>query len=702
MRKYARLAIGAFAIAFTVFVALQFKRPTASSSPDPVVRSDPKAIIESTSGTSKRITGSREDVDVTYQKASTYGDGSTTFTGLTITAADRNRAGRTFTVTANQGQAGQDDSMVTLDGNVQMKASDGMTVKTQHAVYRKADGSVDATGPVEFSRGRFSGSGIGIRYDRTRDFMNIVSQASIRVAPDEAGAGGADITANSASFARHDHTLQLDGSVVIQRGSQRIEADAAVGHLSEDERRVEKLDLHNHARINASGGGPGSLEALTGAEMTLNYAPDGQSLQRALIFDEAAIRLAGEAGKPGRQISSRTLDITMAPDGSTPTLVAARENVVLTFPPDESTPERRIEAAALDARGEAGRGLTRAMFSGEVKFREKGAKVDRAASAVTLEVITKPGMGTIEEARFSHRVKFEEGAMVATAAASRYDPVKGTLELSGSEPGFIAPHLDNEQIAVSATRIDVTLEGPIVDAKGSVKSTILPAKKDAKGDAKPTKLPSMLKQDKDVSVLADQLAYDGTKSLGTYTGNALLFQGDTSVKGDVITIDEKTGDLAASGKAMSSTTREQTDKDNKKQRVPSTGTGKDLKYEDGPRRLTYTGNAHLVGPEGDMSASKIELYLKPDGEEVSRAEAYAEGTDKMTLKEPNRTTTGNRMTYEADKETYVVKGLPATVLDECGRETIGTTLTLVKAADTIVVDGNQIRTQTKGGNGKCQ
>ena len=60
------------------------------------------------------------------------------------------------------------------------------------------------------------------------------------------------------------------------------------------------------------------------------------------------------------------------------------------------------------------------------------------------------------------------------------------------------------------------------------------------------------------------------------------------------------------------------------------------------------------------------------------------------------------MTYEADKETYVVKGLPATVLDECGRETIGATLTFVKAADTIVVDGNQIRTQTKGGNGKCQ
>jgi hypothetical protein len=60
------------------------------------------------------------------------------------------------------------------------------------------------------------------------------------------------------------------------------------------------------------------------------------------------------------------------------------------------------------------------------------------------------------------------------------------------------------------------------------------------------------------------------------------------------------------------------------------------------------------------------------------------------------------MTYTAEKETYVVTGAPATVIDECGRETTGRTLTFVKSADTIVADGNQqIRTQTKGGSGKC-
>jgi lipopolysaccharide transport protein LptA len=216
-------------------------------------------------------------------------------------------------------------------------------------------------------------------------------------------------------------------------------------------------------------------------------------------------------------------------------------------------------------------------------------------------------------------------------------------------------------------------------------------------------MPSMLKQDQPVTVLADSLTYDGTKGTATYTGNSRLFQGDTTVKGDSIAVDEKRGDLNALGHAMTTTTREQTNKDKKKERQQSTATAQDMKYEDGIRRLTYTGAAHVVGPEGDMSAAKIELYLKPSGDELERAEAYADATDKMTLREQNRTTTGTHMTYTADRETYVVDGLPATIVDECGRETIGRTLTFVKATDTIVVDGNQqIRTQTKGGSAKCQ
>jgi lipopolysaccharide export system protein LptA len=139
------------------------------------------------------------------------------------------------------------------------------------------------------------------------------------------------------------------------------------------------------------------------------------------------------------------------------------------------------------------------------------------------------------------------------------------------------------------------------------------------------------------------------------------------------------------------------DKDKKKLRVRSIGTAKTLQYDDAVRRATYTGDAHLSGPQGDMTAEKIELYLKSSGDELERAEGY----DSVTLRDQNRKTTGRRLTYTTADERYVVTGTPVTIVDQCGRETIGKTLTYLKSADTIVVDGSeQTRTQTKG-NSQC-
>src|SRR5262249_38752745 len=156
--------------------------------------------------------------------------------------------------------------------------------------------------------------------------------------------------------------------------------------------------------------------------------------------------------------------------------------------------------------------------------------------------------------------------------------------------------------------------------------------------------PAMLKQDQPVQVLAASMDYDGAISKVSYTGAARLFQSDTSIKGEAITLDNKLGNMTASGNVTTTTVLETTtsakarkggdasarggeagkDKDTTvtKDRSPSIATAKDLKYEDATRHLIYTGNAHMSGPEGDMTAARIELYLKPSGDELERAEAY--------------------------------------------------------------------------------
>ncbi len=361
---------------------------------------------------------------------------------------------------------------------------------------------------------------------------------------------------------------------------------------------------------------------------------------------------------------------------------------------------RTIRSSLLEAKGEPGRGLTRALFTGNVQFRESGAGIDRAARSMTLDLGLKPGMSSIEDARFSHAVHFEQGAMAAVAAAGRYDLDKGTLALSGSEAGATVPHVVNQQIVVDAVKIDVTLDGPKMKAEGNVRSELKPASKGAKpGDTgNDVKMPTMLKQDQPVIVVAEALDYDGTTAKGTYTGSARLFQGDTTIKGDTIVVDNKAGNLAANGNVTSTTVLESTDKDKVGQRQRSTAQAKDFKYEDSNRLLTYTGDAHMNGPDGDMTAQRIVLFLKESGDELERAEAY----DDFTLREQNRETTGKTMVYTTSDEKYVIVGTPVKIVDDCERETTGRTLTFIKSTDNIVVDGNsQTRTQTKGGNGKC-
>ena len=232
-----------------------------------------------------------------------------------------------------------------------------------------------------------------------------------------------------------------------------------------------------------------------------------------------------------------------------------------------------------------------------------------------------------------------------------------------------------------------------MQATGAVKSVLQPAKPGAETKGDGAKLPSMLKSDQPVNVAADQLAYDGTASRAVYTGNALLWQGETSIKSATLTIDSTTGDLSATGPVTTATMLRQTDKKGGKEKVSSIGTSKQFGYVDAVRKATYTGDAHITGPQGDLTSPRVELFLQPSGDELERAEAY----DGVTLRGDGRKTTGVRLTFFGADQRYVVTGSPVTIVDECGRETIGRTLTFFQATDRIVVDGNeQIRTQTRG------
>ena len=697
-QRRARWVIAVFGIVFAVFVARELKRRDPPLPTKPVVRTDPGAIVETTGGNLIRVKGTREDVSVAYEKQFTYEDGTSKLLGVTIVTEERNGS-RTFTITGKEGRLGKNATTIALEGAVKLQGSDGMTVLTEHATFSETDGVVRAPGPVELTRGRVHATGIGMSWDKASDILTILEQAVVHIASDQAAGAASDVTSGNAIFARRDKYLRFERAVRMQRGGQVSEADAAVIHLSQDEGRIETVELHEHARITSAKVSAGGLQAMSGGQMNLKYAADGESLEHALVAGDASIQIAGEPGNPGRQIVATTIDIALGPDGSTPIGLLGREAVQLTFPPAPGTPERTIKAANLDAKGEAGKGLTRAVFAGGVQYRERG-EFPRAVNSDTLDVGLTPGMSSIDDAKFAHAVRFADDRMSARSAAAHYDIEKGTLALTGAEPGALVPHAATEQIAVDAVSIDVTIAGPKLKAVGNVRSTLKPASSGGKpGEtANDVKMPAMLKQDQPVLVVGESMEYDGTSSRGTYTGNARLIQGETSIKGESIVVDNKAGNLGATGGVVTTTVLEQVGKDQKKERVRSIATAKDFTYDDAARRMTYTTDAHMSSPNGDMTATRIELYLKPSGDELERAEAYA----NVALREQSRETTGSKLIYTTANETYVVTGAPVKIVDQCQRETTGRTLTFNKGTDSIVIDGNaQLRTQTKGGNGNC-
>ena len=155
-------------------------------------------------------------------------------------------------------------------------------------------------------------------------------------------------------------------------------------------------------------------------------------------------------------------------------------------------------------------------------------------------------------------------------------------------------------------------------------------------------MPGLLKQDKPASVNAAALEYDGAAGKATYTGAVTLWQGDTSLRADTITIDQQKGDLVATGNAVLRLSLENGE---------SVGQAHEIRYDDERRLVTYLSpppstsrgtstppraaqagrigaaptrpsQPHLNGPQGDLSADRLELFLAEDVSALDRLEAY--------------------------------------------------------------------------------
>jgi lipopolysaccharide export system protein LptA len=645
-QKKARFAIAVFVVVFITIVAVALRSrkavPQAGAIPE---RKDPKALVENTQGGEVAIQKEgRVVLRIKFGSQFSYPDGRSKFTNGVEVMSDRN--GRSFTVTSREAelvQNGADLKTAHFTGAVKLM-SEGLEVSGEEATYDEAEGVVKVPGAVAFRRGRMTGTGVGATYDRNREVLWLLDKAQVNVAADEKGQGALEATAAAAGLAQLDHYARLTGRGHINAEGRLIDADEIVIQLTEDNERVKKLELRGNSSIS---GGAGATQSMSARDADLTYADDGRTLQHVNLIENSVVQLPGSGGSTGSRVAGKTIEMAMGPDGSTLTNLNANENVQVDLPADGERPAKRIRSATLAAKGAPGAGLQNAVFGGNVEYRETRAARqnvaagERVARSLTLTVETKPGFGAVEQADFHGNVHFTDGPQVAAdAQRALYHVETDQIDLSSSgDPGPVTPRVSDGRVTVEARTIEFVLGTRKLKADTKVRSSMLPSAKKgtaATTSAKPTtaaapqgteqgRLPSLLKQDEAVTITSDKLDYDGLTGRAVYTGSARLWQGDTTVRGDAITVDDKTGNLEATGNAQTDMTLDQVDeKTGVRTPTRTKGDAGSFVYDDTKRLATYTIKAHMVGSAGDVTADKLELFLKPAANELERAEGYGE------------------------------------------------------------------------------
>jgi lipopolysaccharide export system protein LptA len=592
-----------------------------------------------------------------------------------------------------------------MKGHVVMTSSDGLEATAESATYHQSEGIVRGPGPITFKRGRMSGSGIDFSYDEHQDLLALADQTKVKLAPDKTGTDATDITAGSAVLARTDKFVSFERAVHIVRGSQVINADSALGDLTESQEHLTALELLGNARIETPSAQPGDLKLMSGDAINLTYYENSDLVQSAIVTGAAALRIAAEKGAAESVLHADNIEIGMAPDGSTLTSLNARDRVVFDLSTAKGQPAKRVTSNALVASGTAGQGLTAASFTEGVEYSEIGGTppVKRTVTSRTLDTSLKGGLGKMQEATFIGSARFRDAGTQAAGSTLRYNMESGQVVLTGAA-GEPVPRVVNAQIQVDATNIEMNVEGSKMRAFSEsrrVQSIMFPSKPGAK-DARRT--PGLMKQDQNVNGVSRELNYSGGDNASIeLVGSVILVQGEkseTQIKGEKITIDGKTGNLVAQGSVISQMIVQDVNPTTKiRETTRSTGYAQQMHYDDALRKVTYTTKAHVVGPHGDLAAETIAMTFGQNGQDIEKLEASGD----ITFKEIDRITTGDHLTYDAIKDEYRVVGkgrlarLFRTTDQGCKRSDVAS-LTFSRGTDNLQLEGgDQTRTQTAAG-----
>jgi lipopolysaccharide export system protein LptA len=645
--------------------------------PTSLERIDPTAALEGSEGRTMLFKVGRSPINMKFGSTRTYDDGRMRWEKVEV----KGLADTPFTILADvvetRGKVAREErpSHFDLTGHVVFITDDGLRLETDKASYEDATNQLTIPGPVTFTRGRMSGSGVGATYDRERDAIALLDQATARVAPDNTGHGGADASSTRMSLVRGQKTLRLEGNARVVGEAQTLTANEATFVFTDDERAVKYLELRGRARVEPNAGGGADRPAMSADNITMAFHQDGLTLQHATLTGNALLTIAGAVT---RSIRASWIDFFTAPDGRTLTELHAKDRLAVELGPTSTAPGRTITATVLTATGNDKKGLTSARFEGNPKFEElpaagagRGGQAPpqpRWGTATTLVLALGGQLDAIERAEFQQKAEFHDGEITGWADLAVYNETKGTLELRPNDRDPRRPsRVRTADFEVNGQAIDVNTKSQDLEARGGVTTDMTRAADASSGKG------ALFAGDEPIIGGAEVLKYTKESGMAVYTGGrgtpAVLRQGATSVTGNQIEFVNSSRNLRANGVVNTTWVFEDTGTRPKAPTgEPKVAALKDyrvraetLDYDEAKRTAHYTGpDVVLTTADGTIESRTLTFQLAAESRALESMRATRGKGDVVFVTLPGgREATADEVQYDAKTEVYTLRGKPA-------------------------------------------
>jgi LPS export ABC transporter protein LptC len=520
-----------------------------------------------------------------------------------------------------------------LSGNVRWTDKDGGLAETEEIVFRPRTRALEAPGRVRFTQGPTSLTAPSAKYDLVERVLRFSGPLEGTGAGGDTG-GLSAMTARQGLYRRDSGAIELEFVTGESRSGDRVAADHLVLQLA------------------AEGGRP-SWARLTGSVRGVLAAASPRLAPAA-----AASRRPGE-----RQYAGDVGTVTFDSAGRTKSVTLEGAPAIL------AEPDRRLTARRIDLGFEDGRAAT-ASAAGEVRL--VSAKGNAEAARGTLGFAPD---GAAENAVLEGGVRLEADGRAGDAEKVVELTARRLWRLTGSARK--AARVASGASRLSADAIEIDRGAQIVRGEGRARAVFTPdaqKKVPVTGFVGDPKKPTFGK--------ADRIVLEDTSQRGTLSGSASLWQDDSSLFADDITLSDEDRTLRASGGVRAVMAPAPAKAAGAEPRPASVITSQRLLYRDSDRSARFEGGVSVTRGGWRGSGADATAWLDDEGQVES---VEISGQVRMSDRATGRSGTADKALDSPRLGKTVLWGSPARVTDSGGNQVAGAILTIADRGRSVEI-----------------